>query len=273
MKEDVALRIIELLKNSSGIKTFDITGGAPELCPSFRLLAKAATDMGLHVIDRCNLTVLFEEGQEDLAQFLSENSIHVIASLPCYTLDNVEQQRGKGVFQKSIDGLLMLNELGYGQDSSRLQLDLVYNPLGPSLPPAQDKLEADYKRELRKLFGIEFNNLFAITNVPIKRFLHQLQRDGKYEDYMNLLIANFNPQAAEGIMCRDLISVGWQGELSDCDFNQMEEIPAARNKRTIWDIESFNQLANDDIAFASHCFACTAGAGSSCQGVVVKGDY
>lgn len=270
MKENVALRIIELLKNSSGIETFDITGGAPELCPSFRLLAKSAYDMGLHVIDRCNLTVLYEEGQEDLAQFLKDHSIHVIASLPCYTKDNVEKQRGGGVFKKSIDGLLQLNRLGYGKPDSGLFLDLVYNPLGASLPPAQDKLQADYKKELRELFGIEFNNLFAITNVPIKRFLHQLENEGKYEDYMNLLVSSFNPEAAKGIMCRDLISVGWRGELSDCDFNQMLDIPAARIPRTIWDIESFNELAEDKIAFASHCFACTAGAGSSCQGIITS---
>jgi len=270
MKEDVALRIIELLRNSSGIETFDITGGAPELCPSFRLLAKTAHEMGLHVIDRCNLTVFYEDGQRDLPQFLHDNSIHIIASLPCYTKDNVEKQRGGGVFKKSIDGLLQLNKLGYGQEGSGLLLDLVYNPLGASLPSAQDKLQADYKRELRELFGIEFNSLFAITNVPIKRFLHQLHNEGRFEEYMNLLVSNFNPDAAKGIMCRDLISVGWQGELSDCDFNQMLDIPAARNPRTIWDIESFNELANDKIAFASHCFACTAGAGSSCQGIVVK---
>ncbi len=269
MQSDVALRICELLKSTNGLETLDITGGAPELNANFRLLALTAKELGLKVIDRCNLTVFFEEGQEDLPQFLKDNNIHVIASLPCYSKDNVEKQRGSGVFQKSIDALKSLNNLGYAKSDSGLILDLVYNPLGASLPPVQEKLEAAYKKELKELFDIEFNNLYTITNVPISRFLHQLEREHKYEEYMNLLAASFNPKAAEGIMCRNLISIGWTGKLYDCDFNQMLEMPLGSGKKTIWDIESFDDITNKRIAFADHCFACTAGSGSSCGGSII----
>jgi len=268
MPESVASRIIELLKNSLKITTVDITGGAPELNANFRPIAKAARELGLHVIDRCNLTVFFEPDQDDLPQFLRDNSIHVIASLPCYSKENVEKQRGSGVFQKSIDALQHLNELGFGLQGSGLLLDLVYNPLGPSLPPPQAKLAASYKTELRELFQIEFNELYTITNVPISRFLHQLKRENRYEEYMDLLANSFNPHAALGVMCRSLVSIGWTGELFDCDFNQMLELPLAGKRSTIWEIESFDQIANGEIAFADHCYACTAGAGSSCTGAL-----
>ncbi len=268
MDRRIGERIIELLRRSTTITTVDITGGAPELNENFRPIAIAARTKGLHIINRCNLTVLFEPGQEDLAEFLKDNSIHVIASLPCYSKENVEQQRGRGVFQKSIDALRILNSLGFGQPDSKLPLDLVYNPLGPSLPPSQVELQVAYKRELHDLFGITFNNLLTITNVPISRFLHQLQRDNKLEEYMQLLISSFNRDAAVGIMCRSLISVAWTGEIYDCDFNQMIELPLSGRRRTIWDIESFEELADGPIAFGDHCFACTAGAGSSCSGAI-----
>lgn len=268
MTQKVGERIIELIRNSPNIKTIDITGGAPELNTNFRSIASAARALGLEVIDRCNLTVFFEPDQEDLPQFLKDNAIHVIASLPCYSKDNVEKQRGSGVFQKSIDALRRLNDLGFGHTDSGLILDLVYNPLGPSLPPSQTELEIAYKHELRELFQIEFNSLFTITNVPISRFLHQLNREERYDEYMDLLAASFNPQAAEGIMCRSLVSIGWTGELFDCDFNQMLELPLGGRRRTIWDFESFDAIGQGTIAFADHCYACTAGAGSSCTGTL-----
>lgn len=259
-------RIAALLRSSSGIQTLDITGGAPELNSNFKPLVLAARELGLEVIDRCNLTVFFEPGQEDLPIFLANNSVRVIASLPCYSKENVEQQRGSGVFKKSIDALLKLNSLGYGKKDSGLILDLVYNPLGATLPPPQSKLEADYKKELGLLFGIEFNQLFTITNIPISRFLHQLQRENKLESYMELLLEKFNPHAAAGIMCRDLISVSWDGGLYDCDFNQMLELPIFGKHKSIWEIDSFKSAAINPIVFGNHCYACTAGAGSSCTG-------
>ena len=270
MSKEVAERIIELLNNSPTVKSVDITGGAPELNENFKIIATSARMLGLHVIDRCNLTVFFEPGQEDLPNFLRDQSIHIIASLPCYSKDNLEKQRGSGVFQKSIEALQRLNELGYGRPGTGLVLDLVYNPLGPSLPQAQQTLEAAYKHELRELFQIEFDNLFTITNVPISRFLHVLKRENRLDEYMNLLAANFNPYAAQGIMCRSLISIGWKGELYDCDFNQMLELPLGGKRKTIWDLESFDEAAIGSIAFADHCYACTAGAGSSCSGTLVN---
>lgn len=269
MNAEVGERIIALLQNSPNIKTVDITGGAPELNNNFKPIALAARSLGLEVIDRCNLTVFFEEGYSDIPLFLRDNLIHVIASLPCYLKENVEKQRGSGVFQKSIDALGLLNSLGFGDPRSGLTLDLVYNPLGPSLPPAQEELESAYKRELRERFGIEFNRLYTITNVPISRFLHQLERDGFMEKYMELLVASFNPSAAQEIMCRNLVSVAWTGELYDCDFNQMLEIPLGGKRKTIWEIDSFDEISTGNIAFADHCFACTAGCGSSCGGSLV----
>jgi radical SAM/Cys-rich protein len=220
------------------------------------------------VIDRCNLTILFEPGMEDLAGFLAENEVEIAASLPCYTAANVDQQRGHGVFEKSIDALRELNRLGYGLPDSPAALNLVYNPLGAFLPPPQERLEADYKRELRSQFGIEFHRLYTLTNMPIQRFAEFLDQNGKYEEYMALLVNHFNPGTVSALMCRSLVSVGWNGRLYDCDFNQMLEIGLGSGPQTIWDIDSVSGLAGHPINTASHCFGCTAGAGSSCGGAL-----
>lgn len=262
-------KVIELLERSKTIHTVDLTGGAPELNPHFRRLITAARQLKKQVIDRCNLTVLYEPGQEETAYFLKDNGVHIVASLPCYSKKNVEQQRGHGVFDKSIEALKLFNKLGYGKEDSSLRLDLVYNPTGPFLPPAQEKLRQDYKSELKELFDIEFNELFTITNMPIKRFLKDLERSGKLSEYMELLANSFNPTAAKGIMCRSLVSVSWNGEIFDCDFNQMLELPLGAGRKTLWDLNSFDELENKPITFANHCYACTAGAGSSCGGALV----
>lgn len=261
-------RILELLEGSKTIHTVDLTGGAPELNPHFQRLVVKARALGKQVIDRCNLTILFEPDQQDTAMFLKENHVHVVASLPCYSKKNVEQQRGRGVFDKSIEALLLLNSLGYGKINSGLKLDLVYNPGGAFLPPAQEKLENDYKAELKELFGVEFNQLFTITNMPIKRFLKDLERTGKLTEYMELLANSFNPKAAKGVMCRNLVSVSWNGDIFDCDFNQMLDLPLGANIKSIWDLESFDELQNQSIRFENHCYGCTAGAGSSCGGTL-----
>lgn len=258
-------RLIELLRNSPTIHTIDITGGAPELNPHFRHLVIAARSMGKIVIDRCNLTVLFESGQENTAEFLRDNEVQITASLPCYSLKNVDRQRGTGSFDKSIEALKLLNRLGYGNDAM-LQLNVVYNPLGPALPPDQMKLETDYRRELKTHFGIVFTNLYVMANMPIKRFKADLERNDKLHDYATLLEDNFNGAAAENIMCRNLVSVSWDGNLYDCDFNQMLDLPLGGRMRSLWDIESLEDLTDETILFENHCFACTAGAGSSCGG-------
>jgi len=219
------------------------------------------------MIDRCNLTVLFEPGQEDLAEFLAEHKVQVVASLPCYSKENVDKQRGQGVFEKSIRGLRNLNQLGYARESG-LTLDLVYNPLSAVLPPSQEKLEKDYKANLKDWFDIEFNNLYTITNMPIKRFLEDLERSGKFEEYQQTLIDAFNPSAAANMMCFNLISIGYDGQIYDCDFNQMLELNS-KNKPTIWDIENFDQIKNEEIIWGQHCYGCSAGAGSSCGGSLV----
>lgn len=267
MEYKTILRLIKLIKNTPSIKCVDITGGAPELNPNFRFFINEITKIGIKVIDRCNLTVLYEKGQEDTAQFLAHHSAEIVASLPCYLEDNVDAQRGKGVFQKSIDALKMLNEIGYGLDEN-LPLNLVYNPVGEHLPPEQLSLESDYKKFLLEKFDIHFNNLFTITNMPIKRYAHALQRDGKYQEYMQLLIDNFNVNAAKNVMCIDLISIGYDGQIYDCDFNQMLNIPISWDKTTIWDINNFNETKKQ-IAVANHCYGCTAGCGSSCGGTTI----
>lgn len=268
MPYHVAKRIIRLIERSSTIATVDLTGGAPELNPSFRWLVIQARRLNRHVIDRCNLTIFFEPGMEDLDEFLAQQQVHIVASLPCYQAENVEQQRGRGVFDKSITALRRLNSLGYGRTGSPLQLDLVYNPTGAFLPPAQAMLEARYRNELANLFGIEFHRLLTIANMPIKRFLHWLQRTGKYEAYMSLLVNHFNPSTISDLMCRSLVSVGWDGRLYDCDFNQMLEIPLGAGVDTIWDIDSLDSLTGYHIAMGNHCFGCTAGSGSSCSGAL-----
>ena len=230
MSPETAERIVQLLDASGGehLETVDLTGGAPELNPVFRYLVSEARDRGLKVIDRCNLTVLLEPGQEGTAQFLRDHQVEIVASLPCYSRENVERQRGQGVFARSIRSLLLLNSLGYGKPDTGLILNLVYNPVGPFLPPDQEGLEKDYKKKLREDFGIEFNQLFTIANMPIKRFLYDLVHMNRLEEYMAMMVSHFNVKALENVMCRDLISIGWDGKIYDCDFNQMAAIPAAQ---------------------------------------------
>jgi radical SAM/Cys-rich protein len=267
-QENIDLVLAVLKKHH--IECLDLTGGAPELNPLFKYLVSAARELGVRVIDRCNLTILSEPDQEGLAIFLAEHQVEVTASLPCYSEANVDKQRGKGVFERSIDGLQTLNALGYGQPDSGLVLNLVYNPQGPSLPPSQVELELDYKRELKKDFGITFNQLFTITNMPIQRFGSVLLSQGKFHDYMTLLKDAYRPENLETVMCRSLISVNWQGYLYDCDFNQMLDMPAM-----FADINKphLNDLLNDvswqqPIKIGQHCYGCTAGQGSSCGGAL-----
>ena len=268
MAPATAERLLELLARSPGLATLDLTGGAPELHSVFRPLVRGARALGRRVIDRCNLTVLDLPGQEDTAAFLAEHGVRIVASLPCYTAANVDVQRGRGVFARSIDALRRLNALGYGRPGSGLELDLVYNPLGPSLPPPERELEARYRAELRELHGVEFGRLLTLANMPIKRFAHQLEREGRADEYMGLLVNHFNPATVAGLMCRDLVSVGFDGSLHDCDFNQMLEIPLGGRARSVFDVESLDGLAGEEIATAAHCFGCTAGAGSSCGGAL-----
>ncbi len=268
MDERTVRRILDLLEASPGVHTVDVTGGAPELNPWFRLLAGGARELGREVIDRSNLTVLFEPGQEDLAAFLADRGIRIVASLPCYTRDNVERQRGRGVFDKSIRALRLLNELGYGLPDGKLRLDLVFNPGGAGLPGAQAELEAAYRERLAADHGVRFHRLLTIANVPINRFREDLERSGRYGEYMDLLAGSFNPCAAREVMCRTLLSVSWTGGLYDCDFNQMLDLPAGEERRTVWDVESFEELERGPIALDDHCYACTAGSGSSCGGAL-----
>jgi radical SAM/Cys-rich protein len=252
------------------IELLDLTGGAPELNPDFRYLVTQARALGVRVMDRCNLTILSEPGHDDLAQFLAEQGVEVTASLPCYSAANVDQQRGDGVFDRSIDGLKVLNELGYGRPDSHLILNLVYNPQGPSLPGPQAALEQDYKRELLTRFGIEFNHLFVITNMPIQRFGSVLLSKGKFHSYMKLLKDAYRPENLDTVMCRSLISVDWQGFLYDCDFNQMLPLPASwpgNDKPHLRDLLS-DTPPGKRIRVAQHCYGCTAGQGSSCGGAL-----
>ncbi len=265
MKLKTIERILQLLKNSDSVKTLDITGGAPELNPHFRFLAAETKKMGIQVIDRCNLTILLEPGQENTSEFLAEHHIEIIASLPCYIDSNVDLQRGTDVFNNSIRALKLLNSLGYGSDS-KLVLNLVYNPMGPTLPPSQLLLESDYKKELKTRFGIDFNRLFTITNIPVQRFARQLRSGEQLTDYMNLLLQSFNANTISGLMCRNQLSVDWKGNLFDCDFNQAEEISVPGEQTTIWDMNSVEDFNTQLIATSSHCFGCSAGSGSSCGG-------
>lgn len=269
MDARTAEQVVRVLKNSPGVRTLDLTGGAPELHAQFRYLVTEARKLGVEVIDRCNLTVLYEEGQEDLPQFLAANKVKVVASLPCYSEANTDKQRGKGVFERSIAALKDLNAVGYGMEGTGLELDLMYNPGGAFLPPAQEKLEVAYRSELRDTWGVEFSRLFTLTNMPIKRFADYLHREGKTNDYMNLLVQNFNVAASEGVMCRDLISVSWDGRLFDCDFNQQLDMPVRGAKTSIFDLETCDDLVGERIVADNHCFGCTAGAGSSCSGATI----
>jgi radical SAM/Cys-rich protein len=271
MEARVAQRAIELLTKSASIEVVDITGGAPELNQHFRFLVKSARALNRDVIVRCNLTVILQPGMHWLPDFYREHQVRLVCSLPCYTAANVDQQRGGGVFAKSIEALHLLNDRGYGLSDSGLALDLVYNPVGAFLPPAQAELEARYHQELRDGFGVEFNRLLTITNMPIKRFADQLRRLGSEREYMGLLVNHFNPATLSGLMCRDLVSVGYEGTVYDCDFNQMLSMPMmSPNRRaiTIFDVDDLRDFTGAQIATGSHCFGCTAGAGSSCSGAL-----
>lgn len=270
MMDDANIDLIPAVLAARGLTTLDLTGGAPELHPRFRALVELARALGVTVIDRCNLTILFEPGHEDLADFLAAQQVDVVASLPCYLEDNVDKQRGKGVYALSIAGLQRLNQLGYGQPGSGLTLNLVYNPAGPSLPPEQTGLEAAYKQELLQRHGIVFNRLYTITNMPILRFGSTLVSKGQFADYMALLKGSFSHANLEQLMCRDLISVDWQGNLFDCDFNQMLGLPAGLNgspKAHLRDLLEHDP-AGAPVRVADHCYGCTAGQGSSCGGAL-----
>ena len=254
----------------SGASTIDITGGAPEMNPNFRWFIEEINKLGVKdIIVRSNLTIIVANKKYyDLPEFFKANNVHVISSLPCYTKENVDKQRGDGVFVDSIKALKILNKVGYGKKGTGLKLDLVYNPVGASLPGSQEGLQIDYKRELMDLFGIEFNYLFTITNLPISRFLDFLLASERYEEYMDKLVTNFNPYAVDGVMCRETISVSWDGFIYDCDFNQMLELKVASKSNHISKF-SLVDLAKREIITSQHCYGCTAGAGSSCQGVTI----
>jgi radical SAM/Cys-rich protein len=264
VSEKVAQRIGEWIRRFRP-EIVDITGGAPELSEFFRYFVQLARDSGAHVLDRCNLTIIEEPGYADLPEYLASHEVEVIASLPCYTAENVAKQRGNGVFEKSISALRKLNSVGYG---TTLPLNLVYNPIGPTLPGSQPELEADYKNVLGRDFGIVFNRLFTITNQPIARFAEDLHRQGKSEEYMELLANSFNPATVEGLMCRTTLSIGWMGEVYDCDFNQMLGLQMRNGKPLyLWDVTP-ELLEGWAVRTGEHCLACTAGCGSSCTGAL-----
>jgi radical SAM/Cys-rich protein len=261
---DECLRVLR----STDISTLDLTGGAPELNPNFRYFVEAASKIGRRIIDRSNLTILVAPGFDDLPEFLAQHRVEIVASLPCYLEEICDRQRGEGVFEQSIDALCRLNALGYGMPESELQLTLVYNPIGTSLPPAQTQLEADYRSELSERYGISFTRLYTITNMPISRFLDDLLATGRFESYLRMLVDAFNPAAVGGVMCRTMISVDWQGHLYDCDFNQMLNLGLRNGLPT--HIRDFDMelMAKRSIVTGRHCFGCTAGGGSSCQGSI-----
>lgn len=264
MPHDVVVRCLELLDRSA-IPTVDITGGAPELHPEFRWIVEEVRRRGRHVIDRCNLTILETGPFRDLPQFFADHEVEVVCSLPHYRAPSTDAQRGDGVFASSLRALRRLNEVGYGLGDPKRRLVLVSNPVGAFLPANQRSLEAEWKRELRRLHGIEFDALFCITNMPISRYLEWLESTSNLTAYMDRLVLAFNPAAVAGVMCRTTLSVGWDGALYDCDFNQMLELPLTSRRNTIFDVE-LDELAGRTIAVDRHCFGCTAGAGSSCGG-------
>jgi len=268
MDRETVEQVLDTLR-ASGAGTLDLTGGAPEMNPHFRVLVREARALGIKVLDRCNLTILEQPGQEDLAAFLASHQVEVVASLPCYLESNVDAQRGDGVFQASIRGLKQLNAQGYGQADSGLVLDLVYNPQGPSLPPPQPALEADYKQHLKTEYGVVFNQLFTIANMPIHRFGKQLRKEGRLGEYMALLKGAHRDENLASVMCRSLVSVDWQGFIYDCDFNQMLRMPLGGNVGRTHLRDLLRQpLEGREIAVADHCFGCTAGQGSSCGGAL-----
>lgn len=278
---DRILAWLDAHRDALDLRTVDLTGGAPEMNPHFRDLVRSLHMRGLHVLDRCNLTILLDPGYEDMIDFLAHHGVEIVASLPCYLEDNVDAQRGRGVYHDSIEALRRLNARGYGIDDSPLRLDLVYNPVGYGLPPDQAALEADYKRELGERFGIRFHKLWTITNMPIRRFEHALRRDGKYDSYMTKLTEAHGRHNVKAVMCRALVSVGWRGSVYDCDFNQMLPMPieptaftakddehlVEAQARKLWDY-SPDELIGRRIRTGAHCFGCTAGAGSSCTGAL-----
>ncbi len=272
-KEQMSRQTIDEVLNFAGkysISKLDLTGGAPELNPYFRYMVEQAHAAGMSIIDRCNLTILFEPGQEGLAEFLAQHGVEIVASLPCYSEENVDKQRGKGVFNNSIRGLQLLNELGYGSEGSGLVLNLMYNPGGAFLPPAQCTLEPDYKRILLEQYGIQFNRLLTLTNMPIARFGSSLVSKGNFGEYMQLLKDSHNDDNLQTVMCRNLISIDWQGYIYDCDFNQMLNIPSQFNGHPSMHISKLDSAAleHNAIRVAEHCYGCTAGAGSSCGGAL-----
>jgi len=264
---DAVLRFL----GENNLPTLDITGGAPELHPEFNYLVESARGLDRHVIDRCNLTVIFEPGKDYLPEFFRRHRVELVCSLPCYSIANVDQQRGKGTFDASIRALQILNRLGYGQPDSGLILDLVYNPVGPHLPPPQEKLEQDYKRILHDEFAVVFNRLYCLTNMPITRYATHLKLRREYAPYLELLENSFNPATVDQVMCRNMISVAWDGGIFDCDFNQMLDLPIVDGAGTPLHIGSLNlaQLSKSAITIGDHCYACTAGSGSSCGGSLV----
>ncbi|MFO1329820.1 MAG: arsenosugar biosynthesis radical SAM (seleno)protein ArsS [Rubrivivax sp.] len=271
MDADTVDLVLQVLRMRA-IRTLDLTGGAPELNPQFRRLVCAAHGQGVQVMDRCNLTILSEPGQEDLAAFLAGQHVHVVASLPCYAAPNVDRQRGDGVFERSIAGLQRLNALGYGDPATGLELDLVYNPQGPSLPPPQQALERDYRRELSQHHGVRFNRLLALANMPIQRFGSTLLSKGQFDAYLQLLRESHRDDNLATVMCRDLVSVDWQGWLYDCDFNQMLGLPLQRGGvRTHLRDLLRHDLQGQPVRVAGHCYGCTAGQGSSCGGALTAG--
>ncbi|HYE37365.1 arsenosugar biosynthesis radical SAM (seleno)protein ArsS [Methylocaldum sp.] len=272
MSREVIDSVLAFLKKQQ-IRCLDLTGGAPELNPHFRYLVESAREAGVaRIIDRCNLTILEEPGQENLAEFLAGRAVEIVASLPCYLEENVDRQRGKSVFETSIRALSRLNALGYGQEGAGLALNLVYNPQGPVLPPPQSELEATYKRELGERFGIVFNRLFTLANMPIRRFGSLLVSKGQFEPYMNLLKSAYCDAHLGNVMCRSLLSIDWQGYVYDCDFNQMLDIPLIRGRRRHLHLADLidEDLTGNPIQIADHCFGCTAGEGSSCQGALAR---
>ena len=269
MTRDTIDRVVSFVKKSS-IKTIDITGGAPELNPHFKHLVSSLRSIDCHIMVRSNLSVIVENNKKRLPQFYKDNEVELICSLPCYLEENVDKIRANGVYRKSIEALKMLNDIGYGKNGANLMLHLVYNPAGASLPPLQKKLEQQYKHELFKRFGIVFNNLYVLANLPINRYERYLKKTGKYEYYLELLKGNFNTEIVEHLMCRTQVSVGWDGRLYDCDFNQMLNLYLKNGKPYIIGEVVLQELIGTDIQVGDHCYGCTAGNGSSCGGSLIQ---
>ncbi|MCG8427496.1 MAG: arsenosugar biosynthesis radical SAM protein ArsS [Chromatiales bacterium] len=271
MDRETVDQVLEFLEQQQ-VSTLDLTGGAPEMNGEFRYLVTEARALGVRVLDRCNLTILEEIGYETLAEFLAVQGVEVVASMPCYLKENVDHQRGKGVFQASIAGLQRLNRWGYGIEGSGLVLNLVFNPQGPNLPPPQGALEDDYKQKLKEGYGIEFNQLFTITNMPISRFGSMLLSKGQFDDYLALLKSSFSPTNLDTVMCRNLLSVDWQGYVYDCDFNQMLKMPVAHDQRERIHLRELvhTDITDWPIRIGEHCYGCTAGQGSSCGGALAE---